>query len=520
VQIGQEVNEKFDLKGSGYQIGPGLVLTSHHVIEQIKAEVHVRRQSDMKGNNPTASSFPATIIWSGIGMDEDYDLVILKLKGAAIPQNFACGPAEMRSLLEEECEDKQKRCIGYGFPIGKMIGSNPRHSKALGDLQLTLYADGPLFEFLLEVRGAPSERKGWQGLSGAALYDIEDENSTIIAVVRSSLDSVDNLRLAATILPPRKLGDKDDPTGFWRAAGQPVQKIGANFARQGLVIRKSSSALDYIHILDRGDQDDLVRAGFDMRQGGNPAVVLFHGRSEDEPQDYPFRYTSGELDFPFWRDYVQPVVPELSWPYALVSEGGKGAALSRLKERLAENALTELRQGITTAALGRTSAAADFQRYFANGLLPHIHQIHLDERMDDRQFAELREFLDFFASAANSAALNCLFIGLTYKPDGGEDAQFQKKAFLREPLSPSARRLWLQLTDCAGSLTDRLHVWLAGGLSQVDVSDVYSWENFLTRKSLGPKGAIFNHLRTKLLTGSQPLMHIRTIVTELEQRTV
>lgn len=235
-------------QGSGYLLGPRLVLTAAHVV----------------GEKDTAT----TVVFGGVGevlcdvvwrrKDDGCDAALLVARAPVVPDDVSEGFASLRwgELLRL---DTQENCQAIGFPqVQRDERGNLDSEQLAGRVKPGSSILGGWY--VLETSGAPpqptADGSPWSGLSGAGLFC----RGALIGVVVAAPTGWHNGRVEAT--PVRVIAD--DP-GFREAYGEHCDAL------------LSVEALDELSDQEREDREFEVRyRGYVAHRYGN-VETLGHG---------------------------------------------------------------------------------------------------------------------------------------------------------------------------------------------------------------------------------------------------
>lgn len=445
------------------------------------------------------SWFKAWLKWPKEKSPYFYDLALLQLEPKAVVSFAIQGGAPLRYVARDECNFQVVACQGFGFPEWQKEADRyaPLHSK--GELELSMWEQRPNSFDYRDPDRAPRRKDDWKGFSGAALIDAADK---ILAVVGRTREVQLGGLFYTTLLPDdpefRSLVEPAAPGGGAPAAPAPRPPAAP------LIVH--SSAQDYLHIINRRDQDETIERGFRQRGADDrPALVLFHSRDKDDPPGYPRRYGSDESELKLWAEST--LIREISMPNQFDSVPD---ALGKFKAEIARYA--------SETGLLPTSSNQDFQSHFARARLPPAWQICLQpQRLSELHYDLLDSFFAFFAAAAKSQRLNCLFVGLVYEPDPNKENDFIDLDVRSAPVSKLAASAWNSIIARAHKHTDNLHIWEAGALRQVGTLDVNPWRDQLERLRFVRSQSFFDRLRREIgKTTSVPLTKVSDIIKQLE----
>ncbi|MET9461943.1 tetratricopeptide repeat protein [Streptomyces canus] len=181
--------------GSGYLIGPRLVLTAHHVIATPRGpwpRITVRIGHP---NHGALAHRKARVCWSGIAEGESpsrsagWDVALLELDE----------PIEVEQLVRwgRPTGTQQLAYTGVGYPRLAEYEDSVRGVEQLGGM-IPPQATGPGGTLVLDQgagpRLRPSGERAWGGASGAAVFC----NGLLVGVVAKDDEEFENLRLHAT----------------------------------------------------------------------------------------------------------------------------------------------------------------------------------------------------------------------------------------------------------------------------------------------------------------------------------
>ncbi|MFG2651196.1 trypsin-like serine protease, partial [Streptomyces sp. NPDC048436] len=326
--------------GSGYLVGPRLVLTAHHVIAR-GGEVWPRievRIGHIGHNAPTRVG--ARVCWPAVGGDPvtgpgAWDVALLELDR----------PVEREQPVRwgQPVGTRPLEYTGMGFPLLAEYEDSVRGVEQLGGTIPPL-ATGVGGAFVLDQIAGPrlraSGERAWDGVSGAAVFC----QGLLVGVVVKDDEQFENRRLHATAV--------------WRFAREP---------RFVELVRKQTGALPLVEPVELAGSLDCRMAPVTARTPGSllaaaAEAVAFHGRH-------------GELtELTAWRDDGPSVSVKL-----VTGEGGQG------KSRLARRFCQASREAGWVAGLTEPARAVDERA--ARGLL-HERQQEASARLLAEQLAD------------------------------------------------------------------------------------------------------------------------------------
>ncbi|GAA2098062.1 hypothetical protein GCM10009759_28700 [Kitasatospora saccharophila] len=310
-------------RGSGYLVGPGLVLTSAHVVGTA-ATVSLRRPG-------TGRDFRATVVWRGSpGGRDDAALLHVDDDGWTPPASAGVRWGEFVTLRTGQ------RCEVMGVPevaqyTGSPDGRSPGEPKGFVETSQLTGSVNPGDSsvgnrYVLDNAKFPSGWTGrelpWAGLSGAALLS----NGLLIGVVASEAAFYEHSAIEAVPAYYLFRATKDDA---FRAA---LEKYGADSLRL--------EPVEFVPLTDPESTDP-------NRSGNSPAALL-----RPEREVVPF-HGRGELleDLVDWC--AQPGVA------VLLVHGPGGQGKTRLVRELAERLITDPAHGRWTAVWAASGAPGE-----------------------------------------------------------------------------------------------------------------------------------------------------------------
>jgi hypothetical protein len=543
VEVALIADREREFAGTGYVIGPGLVLTASHVLFDMRRpvpstiEVVVRSLADLgrvaqeildepEGSPDWMARYDkvidergdhwrdAELIWPPANRPRSiFDLAILEVsrrEPADSYHRFSAVPLATITGISTELE-----CRTCGFPIWRRRISGPfkleRATLRTGHLSAPPPND-PITTDLIVRGDAPADSRQWKGMSGGPVWysgptdGREAPPPALIGVVGTVDDSKNNRLLTVTTFPPwvSKKDNKADPYGFWRAANRmdEAERVAAGVTPTAVVLAKPA---DYIHIVNRRAHDGEVVEKCNLRYatGSNkPAVILLHGRDVDDPTRYPARWRSGDLEYKrLTGNVIQLRSGIISWPTTYGPEA-REQRFKKLKAEILKSAVENQMESSAAANLGPKLNEDDppnrFQSYFAAGRLPRTFSLILrPAQVKPVDYEVMSDFLKFFGAAAAGPEVVTLFIGLTYVPDL-TPASFIDLAPDWEPCSKVAAEVWTALRQCVVQRENDLHVWDVGALTQIDMTDVDEWQLKLERKNVRPPESFFSALSARI----------------------
>ena len=527
-----ESGGKRTFSGTGYLIGPGLILTAGHVVFHVGRpiphgiNISVRTVGDrdaldrkLPDDDPSDPNWKerraqaledkggawrtAQLIWPPPGTtDAKWDLAILSVERDGDQDTYHGVEAIAMTRIGRLSE--RIRCNTCGYPLWRqeVVGTMEiqRARAFTGNVppsDSNTDRDFPIDD------AAPYSGDEWKGLSGGPVCPDDDTTSAgsaLIGVVARTDTSEGNNLLSITLLPSY-LSNKGavDPYGFWRAAGRLDQAERAAGGLKPAPAPAGNKHGEYAHIVDRRPHDGNIEDGCDARYrdgSSRPAIVLFHGREQfDDPSRYPARWRSGDLEYKkLTGNVVQSMNGNLSWP---AGAGAREPRLRRLKGELIKSLVAA--PGAAAANpdqnLTQDDPAAAFQRFFAAGRLPRTLSIYVRPvQMQPADLEVLADFLAFFAEAAAGTEVVTLFLALVYLADPGAPP-FVDITPDCVPRSAAAAQAWSRLKDCVARHDKLLHVWDVGALTQIDsLEDLEDWRGRLERKNIRPPEYFFTNL--------------------------
>lgn len=532
IAVEKENGEK-DFVGTGYVIGPGLVLTAAHVVfaagDLVPTDLRIRVrvfsdlkrvvEANMEEDQGTSwlklteqallqhgdQMCPADLIWPTPGKPQSkWDLALLSVTRGELGDSYhgfsdiALRPSDLSTELA---------CSTGGFPVWREHLSGAFKSPGLVMRTGSLSPTDMLYNPELTLKGdGPTASNEWKGMSGGPVSIGLTDVPTLIGVVQTAERSNDNRLLTVMMFPPylSLQQQKPDPSGFWRAANRADQ---IESAVSGMVAKavKRGNATDYIHIVDRQPHDERIEVGCDHRyQNGSqkPAVILLHGRKLDDPTSYLARWRSGDLEYKkLTGNVVQLNSGYLNWPSHSV-----GTVEQRFRRLRAAIVGSSIEPPASDAArnpnppprLRDDDPPARFQEYFAASRLPRTFSIFLDAvQTRDEDFELLSRLLEFFAAIAAVPDVVTLFITLVYR--AAEGASYIDVVPDSDPLNETAAKVWASIKECLARHANDLHVWNAGALTEIDgVADIEDWRRKLERKNICPSEGFFTMLKSQI----------------------
>lgn len=174
--------------GSGYRIGPKLVLTCAHVLPEEPGHAEYR----IRLGGGRAGEFTAQLCWNG--NDHGVDVALLRLDGADAGE---CRRARLGAFAERS--GNPRPCVAVGYPRSNLRpNGGPRDShEARGELRLASGNKTGLLEFVVaggeprDVGDGPDSY--WHGFSGSAVFTGE----LLVAVASDHLGTAGPGRLDA-----------------------------------------------------------------------------------------------------------------------------------------------------------------------------------------------------------------------------------------------------------------------------------------------------------------------------------
>lgn len=537
----EEENGERKFVGSGYVIGPGLVLTAAHVLfgagdlVPTDLRIHVRVFSDLRRiieenlEEFQGTSWlkligqaleqrgdqlcPAELIWPLPGKSQtQWDLALLAVTKGELGNTY-----HQFSNVELRPRDLSAElvCSAGGFPVWREHLAGPFKSPGLVMRTGNLTPTGLVYNPELTLQGdGPTDSKDWSGMSGGPVSISVNNEPTLIGVVQTAERSSDNRLLTIMMFPPYRSSQqqKPDPFGFWRAANRADQVDGAAPAAVARPVNRSRPA-DYIHIVDRQPHDLRILIGCEERYKNDsrkPAVILLHGRNVDDPTGYLDRWRSGDLEYKkLTGNVVQSNSGYLAWPNPIV--GSIEQRLRFLRSAIVSSSIEApasdaSRNSNPPPKLGDDDPPERFREYFVAGRLPRTFSISLDAaQARDEDFELLSRLLEFFAAIAAVPDVVTLFITLVYKAAPG--TSFIDVLPDSQPLNETASKVWSNLAECVARHENNLHVWNAGALTEIDsLTDIQDWRQKLERKNVRPTEGFFIKLKSQILaTQTVPL---------------
>jgi hypothetical protein len=211
------------MEGSGFLIGPGLVLTAWHVLRPATGapfpklvEVRILRDYQRAAHADRLKTRSAELLWPHDDLGEDYDFALLRLLDST--PGLHDGPVPWADLPDwDEIEVEAVGFPDFGIFTNKAIDPKKPFSErdtvpirgrvpaASGWKQRHVYGQG-LFDVVLRQEDLPRDSSlGWEGISGAAVF----AGRILVGVVRAAAEGRSGLhRLRA--LPVARLFTRDD----------------------------------------------------------------------------------------------------------------------------------------------------------------------------------------------------------------------------------------------------------------------------------------------------------------------
>jgi Trypsin-like peptidase domain len=334
VQTFRSTGDDRGYPGSGYLIGPGLILTALHCVVDTKAkgrlpagpECRVRVIGDFKEANPKLRSWNPD--WSYAELQKATGTTWRKARLVWPRGDIALSAVPDVAVLSVDEADrtplmsKARRpptftpirtfyCFGLGFPA--FAARRSEDGKLLlveiegvdGDLSAVRKLSDSMRIFTVKSR-TPENYEGWKGLSGGAL--LHEDSGALLGVFGRFEESANHTALGVT--PFDEI--RDDT--FWDLSRLPRPIVG-----NAPPWRRSTAGVhpaDFLHYFDRGPQITAFGKKIDNlpdRPQFPPLVTTVTGRTDDIPDELLRRFEEDVLAGLFRGEQGYLKIPPVDW---------------------------------------------------------------------------------------------------------------------------------------------------------------------------------------------------------------
>jgi hypothetical protein len=351
VQTSRPTGDDRGYPGSGYLIGPGLILTALHCVVDTKAErrlppglqCRVRVVGDFREANPKFRSWNPD--WSYAELQKATGTTWRKAKLVWPTGDIALSAVPDVAVLSVDEADRTplmskarrpptftpKRtfyCFGLGFPT--FAARRSEDGKLLlveiegvdGDLSPVAKLSDSMRVFTVKSR-TPKTYDGWKGLSGGAL--LHEDSGALLGVFGRFEESADQTALGVTLF------DEIRDDTFWNLSRLPRPFVGnaPPWRRTTAGVRPA----DFLHYFDRGPQITAFGKKIDKLLGRPqfpPLVTTVTGRTDDIPDELLRRFEEDVLATLFDSEQGYSKIPPVEWTRYL--EDPEDAALAFLQD--------------------------------------------------------------------------------------------------------------------------------------------------------------------------------------------